>query len=216
MKNLLKIFPKATRSAFAWLTALGAVLLLAACGDTTSTGVKPPDKPCVIVEFNPGPNGLGKPSPTTYVLDKSSPEYCQNVKTDFKAAMAWYQAQVANNNYPATMEAEYANYYTGQILNDARTGLIYNRQAKRVVIGRFNAQNLAITDQTWTKDGVTSTLTVKPDAYSLVAFPEGAPDKATATDSGQFENCEVALVYDAGSGHWKIKSAQTIYVFPGG
>lgn len=215
MKKILKIFPKLHLLAFSWPFTLGCVLLLAACGDT-APGVTPPDKPCVIVEFNPGPNALGKPSPTTLALDNSSPAYCQNVKADFKAAMTWYQQQVANNSYPPTMEAEYANYYTGQILSDARSGLFYNKQAKRVVIGRFNAEALSVTDQAWTKDGLTSTLTVKPDAYSLAVFPEGSPDKATVTESGQFENWQVALVYDAGSGHWKINSAQTIYVLPGG
>jgi hypothetical protein len=215
-ENILKIFPKPELISFSWLIALGCIILLTGCGDSNKNGITPPDKPCVISEYNPGVNALGKPSPTTFVLDNSSPDYCQNVKADFKAAMTWYRTQVANNSYPPTMEAEYANYYTGQILSDARTGLFYNKQAKRVVIGRFNAETLAITDQTWTKDGTTSTLTVKPDAYSLASFPEGAPEKATVTESGQFENWEVALVYDAGSGHWKIKSAQTIFVFPGG
>src|SRR4051794_32786091 len=129
MKNILKLFSKPKLIPFSWLKALGCIILLTACGDSNTNGITPPDKLCVIREYNPGVNALGKPSPTTFVLDNSSPDYCQNVKADFKAAMTWYRAQVANNTYPPTMEAEYANYYTGQLLSDARSGLFYNKQA---------------------------------------------------------------------------------------
>jgi hypothetical protein len=201
-----------------WLPVLGLVALLAACSDTTSQpALTPPDKPCVIVEFKPqGTNGLGKESPTTLVLDRSSPDYCQNVRADYKAAMVWYQSQVANNSYAPTMNAELANYYTGQLLDDARAGLFYNKQAGRVVLGRFNPQNQSISDQKWAKDGYSTTLIVSPGSYSLVSFKADAASQAAETKSGQFESWEVTMVYDAGAGHWKISAAKTVYSSTGG
>ncbi|MDB5080720.1 MAG: hypothetical protein JWP00_2644 [Chloroflexi bacterium] len=198
-----------------WLIALGLAVLLSACGETTRTAR--PANPCVITEFKPaGTNGLGKENPTTLVLDKSSPEYCQNVRDDYKAAMAWYQTQVANDTYAPTMSVELANYYTGELLGEARSGLFYNKQAGRVVLGRFNPQALTIQDQKWAKDGFTSTLIVKPGSYSLVSISKNAPNQAQETEGGQFESWEVTLVYDDAAKRWKISSAKTIYTSAGG
>ncbi len=201
------------------LLAAGLTALLSACGDSGAqqTTLIPPDKPCVIVEFKPqGTNGLGKESPTTLVLDRSSPDYCQNVRADYKAAMVWYQSQVANNAYAPAMNAELANYYTGPLLNDARAGLFYNKQAGRVILGKFNPQNQSISDQKWSKDGYSTTLIVSPGSYSLVSFQQDAPSQAKETESGQFESWEVTLVYDAGAGRWKISGAKTVYATTGG
>lgn len=213
----MKITAKTKPLLTGWLILLGLAGLLSACGDTSQPALTRPDKPCVIVEFKPqGPNGLGKESPTSLVLDKSSPDYCQNVRADYKTAMVWYQSQVANNTYAPTMNAELANYYTGPLLNEARAGLFYNKQAGRVVLGRFNPQSQSISDQKWAKDGYSSTLIVSPGSYSLVSFREGAVGQAKETESGQFESWEVTLVYDAGAGHWKISAAKTVYSSGGG
>lgn len=212
MKNI----PRTKLISYFGLIGFGLTILLSACGDSNANALTPPDKPCVIVEFNPGNNALGKPSPTTLVADRSSPEYCQKVKDDFKAAMAWYRSQVANNTYAPTMEQEYANYYTGPLLSQARSSLYYNRQAKRVVLGQFNAQSLSISDQTWTRDGLSSTLTVNPGDYALSSFPEGKPDQAEVTQSTKFESWQVTLVYDAKAGHWKISDASSVFTSPGG
>ncbi len=211
MKKIIRAKP----ISYFGLIGFGLAILLSACGDSTT--FIPPDKPCVIVEFKPqGTNGLGKESPTTLVLDRSSPQYCLNVKDDYKAAMLWYRSQVVNNSYAPTMDQEFSNYYTGQLLGQARAGLYYNKQAKRVVLGQFNAQSISISNQTWSRDGLSSTLTVKPGNYLLTSFPEGAPNQAEITESSQFESWEVTLIYDARRGHWKIGAAQTIFTSPGG
>jgi hypothetical protein len=217
--RILKISAKFKPLLAVWLPLVGLAALLAACGGTPgqSPALTPPDKPCVIVEFKPqGTNGLGKESPTTLVLDRSSPDYCQNVRADYKAAMVWYQSQVANNTYAPAMNAELANYYTGQLLNDARAGLFYNKEAGRVVLGRFNPQNQSISDQKWAKDGYSTTLVVSPGNYSLVSFKADAASQAQETKSGPFESWEVTMVYDAGAGHWKISAAKTVYSTTGG
>jgi hypothetical protein len=199
------------------LIGFGLAILLSACGDSNALGLVRPDKPCVIVEYKPqATNGLGKPAPITLVLDRSSPEYCQNVKNDYKAAMVWYSSQVTNNSYAPTMDQELANYYTGEILGEARASLYYNKQAKRVVLGQFNPQALSFSDQTWTRDGLSSTLTVNPGDYSLSSFPEGKPNQAVVTERTKFESWVVTLIFDAKAGHWKISAAETVFTALGG
>ena len=198
------------------LIGLGLAVLLSACGDT-APGITPPDKPCIIVESNPGGvNGLGKPNPITISLDKNSPEYCQHVKDDFKAAMAWYRDSLANDTYGPNMDKEFANYYAPPLLGQARASLFYNKQANRVLAGQFTATSLTISDQTWTKDGTKSILTVSPGTYTYASFPAGQPKQGEVYESSRFESWQMTMIYDAKAGHWKISQAETVFSAVGG
>lgn len=157
-------------------------LVLGACGRLRGA---PDDLAgrCILLEGSPGPLS---DAPMLTVDRGRSPAYCsdQRVRSDFLAAMAWYEVQATQmeqaRTYPPTLAAGFADYYTGDLLHRARETLYYNELGGRIVFGRWD--DLQIADLAWGRSGASAVLTIRVGGYEFVALtppparPEAGPD----------------------------------------
>ncbi|NJL06387.1 MAG: hypothetical protein HC911_16075 [Chloroflexaceae bacterium] len=195
-----------------WLTGfmqmLGVGVLLVACAAPAAPAA---------------PAGSTAPiGPTAAGCRASGPAACEPalVVADLARALAWYAAQAAQieqtHAYPPTMLADFAEYYTGDMLHTAQAALTHTAQAGQVVAGRWERLTIeghgtahGTPGVVWLADGAAQ-VRVQVQGYWRSSYPAPAEQAGLPLAGGITQRWQYTLHYDAAAQRWKIADARRV------
>lgn len=160
--------------------------------------------------------------PTAAACRASVPAACDPalVVADLARALAWYAAQAAqieqHHAYPPTMLADYADYYTGDMLHTAQATLTHTAQAGQVVAGMWERLTIeahgtahGTAGVVWLHDGAAQ-VQVQVQGYRRSVYPTPAEQARLPLAGGITQRWQYTLHYDAAAQRWKIADARRV------